>query len=78
MFDVPQLADQFVQLFECGFIPKKPGEKRASISLEVRPYPGATGRTSIQLMYEKAKATKPLTGWVFIKNCSAAPFWARL
>ena len=56
MFDVPQLADQFVQLFECGFIPKNPGQRRASISLEVRPYPGATGRTSIQLMYEKTKA----------------------
>lgn len=56
MFDLPELTEQFVKLFECGFIPKAPGEKRASISLEVRPYPGVSEATSIQLMYEKMRS----------------------
>lgn len=56
MFDLPELTGQFVKLFECGFIPKTPGEKRASISLEVRPYTGVSEQTSIQFMYEKMKS----------------------
>ena len=56
MFDLPELTEQFVKLFECGFIPKTPGEKRASISLEVRPYTGVSEQTSIQFMYEKMKS----------------------
>ena len=54
-FDLEELTDQFVQLFECGYIPRTPGTQRAKISLEVRPYPGCDELTSIQLMYEKVK-----------------------
>lgn len=56
IYDAPEMVEQFIKLFECGFIPKTPGEKRASISLEVRPYLMSNGLTSIQLMYEKSKA----------------------
>lgn len=55
-FDLPELTDQFVQLFECGFIPREAGGERASISLEVRPYPGVSEETSIRFMYEKMKS----------------------
>ena len=54
-FDLKELTDQFIQLFECGYIPRTPGTQRAKISLEVRPYPGCDELTSIQLMYEKVK-----------------------
>lgn len=54
-FDLPELTDQFKKLFQCGFIPSTPGQKRASISLEVKPYPGCSEAASIQLMYEKIK-----------------------
>ena len=55
-FDLPEVTAQFRKLFECGFIPRSSGEKRASISLEVKPYPGCSEETSIQLMYEKMKS----------------------
>lgn len=55
-FDLPALTEQFRLLFECGYIPKTPGRKRASISLEVRPYSGCSEETSIRLMYEKMKS----------------------
>lgn len=55
-FDYTDLKEQFVKLFECGFIPRNAGGKRATISLEVRPYPGCGEKTSIQLMYEKTKS----------------------
>ncbi|MCD8083712.1 MAG: sugar phosphate isomerase/epimerase [Clostridiales bacterium] len=56
VFDVPELTEQFVRMFECGYIPRTPGGERARISLEVRPYPGSDEGTSIQLMYEKTRA----------------------
>lgn len=56
MFDLSIQTEHFVKLFECGFIPRTPGQTRASISLEVKPYPGCEEATSIQLMYEKMKA----------------------
>lgn len=55
-FDQKEITEHFVKLFQCGFIPKNPGEKRASISLEVKPYPGAQEETSVRLMYQKVKA----------------------
>lgn len=55
-FDLDDLTDQFVQLFQCGFIPKEIGQQRASISLEVRPYLGVSEETSIRFMYEKMKS----------------------
>lgn len=55
-FDLEELTEQFVQLFQCGFIPKQAGGQRASISLEVRPYLGVSEATSIQFMYEKMKS----------------------
>ena len=53
LFAQKDLVSQFEKFIEIGFIPKKPGGKRASISLEVKPYPGASEATSIRLMYEK-------------------------
>ena len=55
-FSQTDLEEQFVKLFECGFIPKQAGEKRASLSLEVRPYPGVSQRTSALVMYEKCES----------------------
>ena len=54
-FDLVDLTHQFMVLFECGYIPHTTGQKRANISLEVRPYPGCDELTSIRLMYEKMK-----------------------
>ena len=54
-FDLVELTHQFMVLFECGYIPHTTGQKRANISLEVRPYPGCDELTSIRLMYEKMK-----------------------
>lgn len=56
MFHYDVLVDQFTKLFQYGIIPKTPGEERASISLEVRPYTGASEKTSIQFMYEVMKS----------------------
>ncbi|MBS6395938.1 MAG: sugar phosphate isomerase/epimerase [Clostridiales bacterium] len=56
LFDLDELTRQFIEMFNHGYIPKKPGRKRASISLEVKPYPGCSEITSIQLMYEKVKS----------------------
>ena len=53
LFRQQDLVDQFVKFIEIGYIPKKSGGKRASISLEVNPYPGASEATSIRLMYER-------------------------
>ncbi len=55
-FGYMDLKEQFIKLFECGFIPKTVSEKRATISLEVKPYPGCSEETSIQMMYEKTKS----------------------
>ncbi len=55
MFDTPELTEQFGRLFECGYLPKTPGVRRATVSLEVRPYLGCSEAASIELMYEKIK-----------------------
>ena len=54
-FDVPELISQFEKLMQISYIAEKPQKQRATISLEVRPYPGASEETSIMLMYEKMK-----------------------
>ncbi len=51
LFSQQDLEDQFERFMRCGFI-RKDGP-RASISLEVSPYPGTREETSIRLMYEK-------------------------
>lgn len=56
VFSQADLEDQFVRLFECGFIPKKAGGKRASLSLEVKAYPGVSHRVSALAMYEKCES----------------------
>ena len=54
-FDVPELTSQFEKLIQFGYITDKPQKQRATVSLEVRPYPGGSEETSIMLMYEKMK-----------------------
>lgn len=53
LFDCGELTDQFEALIKAGYISTNPGSPRASISLEVRPYPGVSGETSARVMYEK-------------------------
>lgn len=53
MFDCAELAEQFEVLLKSGYLPALPGSPRASISLEVRPYPGVSGELSAKVMYEK-------------------------
>lgn len=53
LFDCEELASQFAALIRAGYIPSSPGSGQASVSLEVRPYPGVSGETSAQVMYEK-------------------------
>ena len=50
-FSQDDLAHQFELFEKCGFIGD--GETRASMSLEVRPYPGVSEITSIRAMYEQ-------------------------
>ncbi len=52
VFGFEEQAEQFYLLLKHGFIPTEPGAKRPSISLEVRPYPGVSEKTSAQFMYE--------------------------
>ena len=52
-YDCPEIAAQLEMLLRAGYIPSEPGAKRATISLEARPYPGVSGLTSAQVMYEK-------------------------
>ena len=56
MFHYDIVVEQFMTLFQYGLIPKEEDGKRAGISLEVRPYLGCTGQTSVQLMYEVIKS----------------------
>ncbi|WP_243009146.1 hypothetical protein [Clostridium sp. AM58-1XD] len=50
-----ELIYHFKLLMDCGYISPVPQrDGRAVISLEVRPYPGASPLTSARLMYEKA------------------------
>ena len=51
VFSQEDLERQFRLMGECGLIAE--GKSRASISLEVKPYPGVTERTSIRAMYEQ-------------------------
>ncbi len=51
LFCQKDFEDQFEQMIRCGFIGR--GKERASISLEVKPYPGVNPVTSIRAMYEK-------------------------
>lgn len=55
-FDQGDLEDQFAALIRCGYIPAPGEERRANISLEVRPYPGVSEATSAQVMYEKCRS----------------------
>ena len=50
-FSQEDLAEQFRILEKCGYISEE--GPRASISLEVRPYPGVSELTSIRAMYEQ-------------------------
>ncbi|MEY8338077.1 TIM barrel protein [Lachnospiraceae bacterium 62-35] len=52
-FDCEELTMQFKILIQTGYIPTVPGGRRASISLETRPYPGVSGELSARIMYEK-------------------------
>ena len=51
LFSQEDLEHQFRLLMECGLIGEE--KPRASISLEVRPYPGVSELTSIRAMYEQ-------------------------
>lgn len=55
-FTYEDLVHQFRLMMDCGYIPDKPGIKRAGISLEVRPYPGVTELTSLRAMYEMSES----------------------
>lgn len=54
LFSQDDLVHQFELFAKCGFISE--GKARASISLEVKPYPGVTELTSIRAMYEQCLA----------------------
>ncbi|MDL2247762.1 sugar phosphate isomerase/epimerase [Bacteroides sp. OttesenSCG-928-J23] len=56
MFDQKELAQQFSYLFDCGYLPGKPGQSRPFVSLEVRPYPGVSPETSALAMFEKLES----------------------
>ena len=55
-YDCQELILQFKTLLASGYIPTVPGPVRPTISLEVRPYPGVSGRTSARVMYEKVSS----------------------
>lgn len=54
-FDWADLVEQFAAMLRCGYISPESG-KPANVSLEVKPYPGVSGATSIQVMYEKCRS----------------------
>ncbi len=55
-FDVEELTEQLIQLFEFGYLRSNPGSNRPVISLEMRPYPGVSPETSARFAYEKVES----------------------
>jgi sugar phosphate isomerase/epimerase len=53
VFDVEEVSEHFLQLFQAGFISSVPSEIKPTISLEMRPYPGVSPETSAKFAYEK-------------------------
>lgn len=56
VYDVDELVDQFVKLFEVGYISNEIGANRPTISLEMRPYTGVSPETSARFAYEKVNS----------------------
>jgi sugar phosphate isomerase/epimerase len=53
VFDVEEVSEQLLQLFQVGYISSAPSKARPTISLEMCPYPGVSPETSARFAYEK-------------------------
>ena len=52
-YDLDDVSRFLAGLIECGYIPRKPGQVRSSVSVEMAPYPGVSPETSARVAHEK-------------------------